>query len=216
MSMTHASLSDKVKQAILDRVIDGTYPPGTRLVELHLAREFGVSQAPVREALRELLATHLVETAPRRGTFVRAASQQDLAEVYLVRLALEETGAREAFATLHAAPEPLQTSLQAMEDAAEAGDVAGLVKGSVAFHRAVMAATGNRLMLEIWDSLHVEARTMATVVRAHVDLQAAAQTHAPILEAFLHGTPEQCAVLMGQHQREYLMLPHDVAPPGRS
>ena len=105
------SLSEKVKRTIVDRVVDGTYPPGMRLVELQLAKEFGVSQAPVREALRELSSTRLVENIPRRGTFVRSASQDDLAEVYFVRLALEGTAAAAAYPALHADASPLREAL---------------------------------------------------------------------------------------------------------
>ena len=76
-----------------------------RLVELQLAKEFGVSQAPVRGP-RELSSTRLVENIPRRGTFVRSAFQDDLAEVYFVRLALEGTAAAAAYPALHADPAP--------------------------------------------------------------------------------------------------------------
>ena len=207
MPMKHESLAAKVKQAVLERVLDGTYPPGTHLVELSLAREFGVSQAPVREALRELSATHFVETLPRRGSFVRATSQEDMAEVYLVRLALEQTAGREAFERLHANPKPLSDALEIMRAAARADDIKALVRGSTSFHRAVVAATGNRLMLEIWDSLQVEARTLATVVRGHVDLHQAAEAHAPLLDAFINADATTCAELLAQHQREYLDLP---------
>lgn len=201
------SLSEKVKRTIMDRVVDGTYPPGTRLVELQLAREFGVSQAPVREALRELSSTRLVENIPRRGTFVRSASQNDLAEVYFVRLALEGTAAAAAYPALHADSSPLREALAGMRDAAAANDAHGIAKYSTEFHRAVVAATGNRLMLEIWDSLYVEARTMTTLVRGHVDLHAAAEAHVPILEAFQTGSPELCTQLVTEHQHEYSILP---------
>jgi DNA-binding GntR family transcriptional regulator len=203
------SLSEKVKRTIVDRVVDGTYPPGTRLVELQLAKEFGVSQAPVREALRELSSTRLVENLPRRGTFVRSASQDDLAEVYFVRLALEGTAAAAAYPALHDDPTPLREALAGMREAAAANDAHGIAKYSTAFHRAVVAATGNRLMLVIWDSLYVEARTMATVVRGHVDLHAAAEAHVPILEAFENGTPDLCTKLVIEHQHEYSILPQE-------
>lgn len=209
MTLPHESLADKVKAAILERVVDGTYAPGTRLVELQLAREFGVSQAPVREALRELAATRLVETSPRRGTFVRAASQEDLAEVYLVRMALEETAGRYAFEALHADPSPLYAALDRMRLAADAGDVRGLVQGSTAWHRAVMVATGNRLLLKMWDSLLIEVRTMGTVVRGHVDLHHAAELHLPLTEAFERGHDAECARLLADHQQEYLKLRQD-------
>lgn len=203
------SLSEKVKRTLVDRVVDGTYPPGTRLVELQLAKEFGVSQAPVREALRELSSTRLVENIPRRGTFVRSASQEDLVEIYTVRLALEGTAAAAAYPALHADPAPLREALAGMRTAAAQDDAHGIAKYSTEFHRAVVAATGNRLMLEIWDSLFVEARTMATVVRGHVDLQAAAEAHAPIVEAFENGTAELCTKLVIAHQHEYSILPQD-------
>jgi DNA-binding GntR family transcriptional regulator len=209
MVLPHESLSSKVKQAIIERVLDGTYPPGTRLLELNLAREFGVSQGPVREALRELGATRLVESFPRRGTFVRASSQEDMAEVYLVRMALEETAGRYGMETLHADPSPLYRALNRMRAAADADDVRELVRGSVEFHRVVVAAAANRLLLEIWDSLHIEARTMATVVRGHVDLHAAAEMHVPLVEAFVRGDAEECARLLAEHQQEYLKLPQD-------
>lgn len=203
------SRSERVRRAILERVVDGTYPPGTRLLEMQLAREFGVSQAPVREALRELAATRLVEKLPRRGSFVRAASQNDLTEVYLVRSAIEETAGRHAAAALQADPSSLWHAIDHMREAVIADDLRGAVRGSIEFHRAIVAATGNRLMLEIWDSLHLEVRTMATAVRGRVDLHAAAESHVPLAEAFERGDPEECARLLAEHQLHYLSLPHD-------
>jgi DNA-binding GntR family transcriptional regulator len=209
MVLPHESLSAKVKQAIMERVLDGTYPPGTRLLELNLAREFGVSQGPVREALRELSAMRLLESRPRRGTFVRVSSQEDMAEVYLVRMALEETAGRYGMEALHADPSPLYRALDRMRAAADDGDVREFVRGSVEFHRAVVAAAGNRLLLEIWESLHIEARTLATVMRGQVDLHAGAEMHLPLIEAYVRGDAEECARLLADHQQEYLKLPQD-------
>lgn len=203
------SLSEKVRQIIVDRVIEGTYPPGTHLVELQLAQEFGVSQAPVREALRELSSTRLVENRPRRGTFVRKISPEELAEIYMVRVALEGTAAFHAFPALHRDATPLREALTQMREAVAAGSARGLAKYSTEFHRAIIVAAGNRLMLEIWDSLFVEVRTMATVVRGHVDPHAAAEAHAPILEAFENGTAELCQSLVAEHQEEYSILPYE-------
>lgn len=202
------SLSEKVKRVIVDRVIEGTYPPGAHLVELQLAEEFGVSQAPVREALRELSSTRLVENRPRRGTYVRTISSDELAEIYMVRVALEGTAALHAFPALHKDPTPLREALAGMRQAVTEGSARGLARHSTAFHRAIIEACGNRLMLEIWDSLFVEVRTMATIVRGQVDPQAAAESHVPILEAFESGDAELCQKLMIEHQQEYSILPH--------
>src|SRR6185369_11387390 len=63
-------LRQRLKEALLRRILGGHYDPGERLVELRIAEEFGTSQGPVREALRELEATGLVTNIPRRGTYV--------------------------------------------------------------------------------------------------------------------------------------------------
>lgn len=208
-SFVTESLSEKVKRIIVDRVIEGAYPPGTHLVELQLAEEFGVSQAPVREALRELSSTRLVENRPRRGTYVRSISSDELAEIYMVRVALEGTAAFHAFPVLHQDPTPLREALSRMREAVAEGSARGLARYSTEFHRVIIEASGNRLMLEIWDSLFVEVRTMATIVRGHVDPQTAAEAHAPILEAFETGDAQLCQKLVAEHQQEYSILPHE-------
>nr|WP_240689687.1 FCD domain-containing protein [Arthrobacter sp. PAMC25564] len=125
-------------------------------------------------------------------------------------MALEGTAAAHAYRALYAGPGPLREALSGMREAAATKDAHGLAKYCTEFHRAVVAASGNRLMMEIWDSLFVEARTMATVVRGHVDLHAAAEAHVPILEAFETGSPELCTRLVIEHQHEYSGYAHEL------
>ena len=61
-------------------MLDGTYKPGDRLLELQIAREFNSSQGPVREALRELEALRLVESQVYRGTRVRGVNAREMRE----------------------------------------------------------------------------------------------------------------------------------------
>ena len=70
-------LSDAVKDRLLEQIVDGTYPPGSRIVETRVARELGTSQAPVREALRDLEALGVVEISPFRGARVRRPGLED-------------------------------------------------------------------------------------------------------------------------------------------
>ena len=65
--ISRAVLSDTVKDRLLEAILDGRYPPGSRIVETRAAREFGTSQAPVREALRDLEALGVVEIARLPG-----------------------------------------------------------------------------------------------------------------------------------------------------
>jgi len=82
-------LRDQVKAILLERILSGDYVPGDRLVETRIAQELGTSQAPVREALRELELLRFLESAPFRGTWVREVSDAELIEVFPIRAALE-------------------------------------------------------------------------------------------------------------------------------
>src|ERR1700734_2500188 len=84
------SMSEQVKQELLRQIMSGELPPGTRLVELQIARDLNTSQGPVREAMRELEALELVTTEPYKGSRVREVTQQDIREAYMVRASLEE------------------------------------------------------------------------------------------------------------------------------
>src|SRR5437764_10457885 len=88
------SLREQVRDLLLDRIVAGEYPPGSRLVETRIAEELGVSQAPVREALRDLEQLSCVVHTPFRGCSVRELSAAELLEAYPVRGALEGLAAR--------------------------------------------------------------------------------------------------------------------------
>ena len=83
-------LREQVKDLLLQRIASGELKPGERLVETRIAAELGTSQAPVREALRDLELLRLVESEPFKGSRVRAFGNAELVEVYPVRAVLEE------------------------------------------------------------------------------------------------------------------------------
>jgi DNA-binding GntR family transcriptional regulator len=89
LGLNRVVLREQVKEVLLARILDGVYAPGDRLVETQLAGELGVSQAPVREALRELETLRFVFSEPFKGTRVRGVSREEVVEIYPVRAALE-------------------------------------------------------------------------------------------------------------------------------
>ena len=84
-------LRDQVREFILERILTGVYVPGQRLVETQIARELECSQAPVREALRDLEQLGCVHYEPNRGCSVQAFSEADLAKAYPARAVLGGT-----------------------------------------------------------------------------------------------------------------------------
>src|SRR4051794_41901416 len=114
-------LRDQIKDAIVERILDGVYGPGERIVEIRVAQEFGVSQAPVREALRELELLRLVVSEPFRGARVREVTAEELAEIYPVRAALEEVAARGAAERMGGDVAGVQAAIDRMRTGAAAG-----------------------------------------------------------------------------------------------
>ncbi|HEU4541777.1 MAG TPA: GntR family transcriptional regulator [Jiangellaceae bacterium] len=200
MTVTKTVLRDQVKDVITERILDGTYAPGERLVESQLAKEFGVSQAPIREALRDLEAIRFVESRPYRGARVRAVTKKELAEIYPVRAALEELAGQTAASLITDAQlTQLEDEHTAMRSAAEQQDVHQLLVHDVRFHEIIVEASRNTTLLEVWTSLRIEARTLVSVLKSDIDLPAIARTHVPVLNALRRRDADLAAKEIRQH-----------------
>jgi DNA-binding GntR family transcriptional regulator len=194
------TLRDEIKDRIVERILDGTYGPGERLVESQVAAEFGTSQAPVREALRDLEAMRFVETRPHRGARVREVTTAELGQIYPVRAALEEVAGREAAGRMSEdALAELAGELGGMRRAAEAQDLHAQLLHDVRFHEIIVEASGNQILVDVWRSLRVEARTLVSVIRGDSDLRMIAEMHRPVLHALQSRDPELAGKEMRAH-----------------
>ena len=199
MSVKRDCLRGQIRQVLVQRIIDGSYRPGDRLVELQIAREFDTSQGPVREALRELEALRLVESQPYRGTRVREVGEQEMSDAALVRGVLEQSAAELGARALAADPSRLRVELAALRVAAAAGDLDDYAAHNRAFHRIVVAAAGNVVLLRLWDSLMLEVRTRVGLSQRALDLPAVAETHVAIVEALEAGDGVTAGRLLREH-----------------
>ncbi len=179
-SIHRTVLREEVKSVLLQRILSGHYAPGDRLVEIRIAEELGVSQAPVREALRDLESVRFVESTPFRGARVRQISDAELIEVYPIRRALEEVAVREAAKRMGGDVSALEAELAGMR---KAKDVREQVEHDTRFHELIVAASGNSRLLEIWSSLQVETRTAITALRTGLTPREAADLHEEIVDA---------------------------------
>jgi DNA-binding GntR family transcriptional regulator len=200
-------LRHQIKEAIIERIITGRLRSGDRLIEMKIAAEFGTSQAPVREALRELEAVGFLSATPHRGAFVRNFWRQGLKEFYAVRGALEEAATRQAMPMSSVDIERLEEELQAMQDAAERKDLDALAAHSVAFHAVIVKAAKNELLHTVWNSLCIETRTTMTLFAAGDDLSELATCHRDIVETIRSGDVEAACRAARHHQTMFEHLP---------
>lgn len=206
MSIKRVVLREQIKEILLERILNGIYKPGDRLIETQIAQELGTSQAPVRESLRELELLRFIESEPFRGARVRAISRDELAEIYPVRAALEEVAARATAVRLNGQVELLRAELDAMHCCADAGDLYEQVRHDVQFHWLIVEASGNRILQDVWKSLRIEARTLITVIKTDMDLHELAEMHRPILEALAERDPEKAGRVLRQHVETFGMM----------
>ena len=176
-------LREQVKDVLLQRIVSGELQPGERLVETRIAQELGTSQAPVREALRDLELLRLVESEPFRGARVRVFGERELIEIYPVRAVLEELAARLAAENLGGDVSLLETEVDAMRAAAKRGDINALVHHDIAFHRLMVEAAGNAVLEQCWKSLGVEGRITISLYGTYMEPEEAAERHIALLEA---------------------------------
>jgi DNA-binding GntR family transcriptional regulator len=197
-------LSDHIRRALAGRIIDGTIKPGERLVELKIAREFNASQTPVREALRELESLRLVESSPYRGTRVREVGEREMTEAYAVRAALERLAAETAAPAMKGNVAGLRRSVAGILEAARAGDREGYARHDLDFHRAIVAASGNRTLVQLWESLAFETRTRLTLARMKHDLVAIASFHQRVADALEAGDGKRAGRLLEEHAKSFM------------
>jgi DNA-binding GntR family transcriptional regulator len=156
-------MRDRIRDVLVERILDGTYPAGLQLKELTLAREFNVSQAPIREALRELEGSGLVRSERFRGTRVRGADLKEMRESYELRSMMEERAVERVVPVSHTLLEELEEHVRQMARTAAHGEPERYIDAALAFHRRLIEASGNRAFLAVWDSLHWEVRGRVTL-----------------------------------------------------
>lgn len=193
------SLAEEIKETLLQRLTSGALKPGDRLVELQIAREMQTSQAPVREALRELEALGLIEMRRNRGAVVRGIDRDDLRNIYAVRAALE------GLAIESAASDPIDLAADlgplcdAMATAVAAGDLMAFADLNTAFHLCIVKASGNPVLVETWQRLEVRVRTAANLMRPDLQLDRALADHLQITALLARGAIEEASAALKAH-----------------
>jgi DNA-binding GntR family transcriptional regulator len=204
-------LSDKVKRLVLDRIIHGHYKPGERVVEFQLSKELGVSQSPVRDALRELAAIGVITMHARRGARVRMPSAKELADVSQVRAEIDALAARLAATSLTTATlTSLEELVERMLDKLSEGDFPAVTEADVRFHQLIVQASDNRALVQTFDQLAPFARTFLTLTLPDVDVREIVLEHKGILAALTAQDPDRAAEAARRHQLSVraLMLDH--------
>jgi DNA-binding GntR family transcriptional regulator len=209
--VTHPdTLADRISASIMT----GEFPVGTRLRQQWLAERFGVSRQPVREALRQVQASGLVEVIPHRGALVRGPSPREIREAYLVRAELEGLAAE-----LAAAQPSLETLDQLREAAAAFSEATNRIadadpaacaeereqwsRANDQFHEGILAAAGVRVLTDSIHSLHrlVPRNLTWSAIRTRRMLEDNVEQHKRVLDALELNDATAARAAMRTHVR---------------
>jgi DNA-binding GntR family transcriptional regulator len=140
------SLPEQIADLVRGRIMSGQLRPGDQVVESRLAKQLGVGQNAVREALQDLEFQGFVVKFPHRGTFVTKLSREDLDQIYRIRAELESLAVE--WARKHNRPdardlERLEAILEESEKGADAGDFYTFARADTEFHRCLWELSGN-------------------------------------------------------------------------
>jgi len=183
---------------ILEAIDTGVYRPGDRLVESELADRLGVSRTPVREALQRLETQSLL-TRDGRSLIVASLDHTQLAELYIVRGALEGLAAR--LAARHATPEEVRVLREMVEaDRDLVGDPFALARANRRFHRQIHLTSHNRFLIQQLDLVH---RSMALLATTSIAAQGRSQDtlteHSAIIAAIALGDGDAADAALRDH-----------------
>ncbi len=147
-------LRDVVFNTLRKAILTGELKPGERLMEIHLANRLGVSRTPIREAIRKLELEGLVTMIPRRGAEVAQITEKSMKDVLEVRRALDALCAELACDRISEEEMgKLEEACAGFEKATRTGDTTAIAKADVALHDIIVAATGNRRLVQLVNNL---------------------------------------------------------------
>ncbi len=201
MRTDNPTLAEKLASAIADGILSGTLPPGERLDEMSLAEQHGVSRTPVREALRQLTTSGLIDMRPRKGAVVSKVTPEQLESLFVAMAEMEATCAR--LAAMSMTPierRRLQARHETMTALAATGDIEAYSDANVAFHSAIYAGAHNAPLAEFALALR---RRVGPFRRAQFQiggrLERSNQEHDAVVRAIVSGNVAGAHAAMLHH-----------------
>ncbi len=204
VTIDNRMLSDQISEHLFRELVSGRLRGGQRINEAELARTLGISRNPIREAVRKLEERGLLVSMPRRGTFVRSFTRQDIEDVFSFRTMVEDFAIRQALPRMSNEDiAGLRAIVDNMLAAANANKEMELVQEDIRFHQRICELSGNTQTLRAFKNIHAEVQISITLVEHRFEsLEAAAVDHYPVVDAIATRDPEVAAKALRDHIRD--------------
>ena len=164
------------------------------------AERFSASQAPVREAIRDLEARGIVVSIPFKGSFVREMTEQQIEDVHEIRAGLETVALNQAMGqATEEQIRDLHDHLEEMFEAAKNGDEKFFMESDIKFHETIVDMANTTDLKKLWNMCNIRLWTAVCTKRSEKELQALAECHVPVYEALVNKDSEHAYKTMREH-----------------
>jgi GntR family transcriptional regulator, rspAB operon transcriptional repressor len=200
--------TDRVYEALRHRICTLEFAPGAPIRKEEIAAEFGVSRAPVNDAIAKLAEEGLVDVFPQHGSFVAQLRAEDVREGLFIRIALEVEAIRRAAALRDdALNAELQANIAAQEAALAADNLDELYRLDQAMHKIISAAVSSPRTEKILDAARAPLDRMSQIVYPMEGRpQTTVREHRAIVDAIASGDPHFAAAAMRAHLTAFLTV----------
>lgn len=206
-------LSQKVYRILKTEIVKRYLTPGTKLLEVKIAKQMGVSRTPIREAIRELAAEVFVKMSPNQGVIVSIASIEDIQEVLQIRSVLEGLAARLATKVINGEEiKELEKYIEQMEYYANKDNALAFSEMDVKFHELILNICRNNRLIQIRKNLSDQAhRYRIRSLSIPGRLKHSLKEHQEIVKALKRKDSEQADRLSQKHIKNVLknILAHE-------
>lgn len=193
--------TERLAEQVSNAILAGEFSPGARLDEQQLAQRFGVSRTPVREALRQLATSGLIELRPRRGALVASVTPEELETMFVAMAEMEASCAR--LCALRMTPlerRRLQALQESMTTLVHDGDPEAYADANQTFHLTIYAGAHNAVVADFTAGLRrrlapfrrAQFRTAGRLPRSHAE-------HGTVVQAILAGDATGAHAAMLHH-----------------
>ncbi|MDF2722209.1 MAG: GntR family transcriptional regulator [Paenibacillus sp.] len=200
------NMSQDLVALIKRKIIEGELNPGDRIVEIKLAKEFGISQSPVREAIRHLSGEGIITIVPNKGPVVKPLEAQDIYEVYSLRSSLE--GLAIHLTTQYASDAEVQRLVDyyaAMKAKLDDDSIHTLLKESLHLHHSIMQLSRHSRLIQVYESISFQIELVNRILGMTSTKQKEYDDHGELVDALLRRDPDWSEQVMRKHIRRSYM-----------
>lgn len=196
-----ASLAEEVTEVLRERIINGEYAMGEKLIENKIAKELKVSRTPIRDAFKQLSKEQLVEYIPNKGCFARGFNKKDMSDIYAVRKAVEQLAITWAVENASEADvNKLRDHLELMSFYTENNFYEKLLKANEEFHSMIYLMTESRFIVQILKAYQDYVHTARkTTLKKEENLPAIYAEHEQIYRALENRDVPAAVEAVGKH-----------------